>query len=59
MPPRPLLCSVAGTAWKEVVEGNPLSFEGVYKKNLTLDVGECTAIAAAAHVAAREKLPRI
>jgi len=48
-----------GTAWKEVVEGNPLSFEGVYKKNLALDVGECTAIAAAAHVAARAKLPPV
>mmetsp|Transcript_64965 Transcript_64965/g.128427 ORF Transcript_64965/g.128427 Transcript_64965/m.128427 type:complete len:565 (-) Transcript_64965:479-2173(-) len=45
-----------GTAWKEVVKGNPMSFEGVYKKNLELDVGECTAIAAAAHASARAKL---
>jgi len=48
-----------GTAWKEVVEGNPMSFEGVYKTNLKLDVGECTAIAAAAHTAARAKLPSV
>ena len=45
-----------GTAWKEVVEGNPLSFEGVYKKNLELDVGECTLIAHAAHTTLRAKL---
>jgi len=45
-----------GTAWKDVVKGNPMSFEGVYKKNLALDVGECTAIAAEAHTKARAKL---
>ena len=48
-----------GQVWKEVVEGNPLSFEGVYKKNLPLDVGECSAKAAAAHAAARAKLPPV
>ena len=33
-----------------------MSFEGVYKANQPLDVGECTAIAAAAHANARAKL---
>ena len=46
-----------GTAWKDVVLSNKYSFEGIYKKNLELDVGECTAIAEGAHAAARAKLP--
>ena len=50
----PLLAG--GKVWKEVVEGNPMSFEGVYKANQVLDVGECTALAAAAHKAARAKM---
>ena len=45
-----------GQVWKEIVQGNLLSFEDVYKKNLVLDVGECTALATAAHTAARAKL---
>lgn len=44
-----------GTAWKVQLEGNPLSFEGVYKANQKLDVGECTALAKQAHAAARAK----
>ena len=44
-----------GTAWKTQLEGNPMSYEGVYKTNLPLDVGECTALAAAAHAEARAK----
>ena len=45
-----------GQVWKEIVQGNLMSFEDVYKKNLVLDVGECTALATAAHTAARAKL---
>ena len=33
-----------------------MSFEGVYKANQVLDVGECTALAMAAHASARAKL---
>ena len=46
-----------GKAWKQTLEGNPLSFEGVYKANQVLNVGECAEVAAAAHAAARAKLP--
>ena len=45
-----------GTAWKVQLEGNPMSFEGVYKTNQSLDVGECTALALGAHKAARAKM---
>ena len=45
-----------GKAWKVVVEGNPLSFEGVYKANQPLDVSECTAEATVAHKALRSTL---
>jgi hypothetical protein len=45
-----------GTTWKVQLEGNPMSFEGVYKANLPLDVSECTQVAAAAHAAARAKI---
>ena len=45
-----------GKVWKEKLDGNPESFEGVYKANTKLDVGECTKIAAAAHEAVRAKL---
>jgi len=46
-----------GKAWKTTLEGNELSFEGVYKANQPLDVGECTRMASAAHTAARAKIP--
>ena len=46
-----------GKAWKVKLEGNPMSFEGVYKANQTLDVGECTALAMQSHADARAKLP--
>ena len=45
-----------GTAWKQQLEKNPMSFEGVYKANQTLDVGECTQLAAKAHADARKKM---
>ena len=45
-----------GKVWKEQLEGNPMSFEGVYKANQPLDVGECTNLAAGAHAAARAKM---
>jgi len=45
-----------GKVWKTCLEGNPMSFEGVYKANQPLDVGECTKVAVAAHTAARAKL---
>ena len=38
------------------LDGNPMSFEGVYKANQSLDVGECTALAQDAHAKARAKL---
>ena len=44
-----------GTVWKTQLEGNPMSFEGVYKTNQSLDVGECTALAMQAHAKARAK----
>ena len=44
-----------GKAWKITLDGNPLSFEGVYKANQVLDVGECTGLAMAAHAATRAK----
>ena len=44
-----------GTAWKVQLDANPMSFEGVYKANQSLDVGECTALAMQAHAAARAK----
>ena len=43
-----------GTAWKQQLDGNPMSFEGIYKANQSLDVSECTAEAMAAHAAARK-----
>lgn len=46
-----------GKAWKVQLEGNEMSFEGVYKANQPLDVGECTKVAMAAHATARAKLP--
>jgi len=45
-----------GQAWKEVVEGNPLSFEGVYKANQPLDVAECSAEAEKSHKAVSGKV---
>ena len=44
-----------GKAWKVQLDGNPMSFEGVYKANQPLDVGECTALAVSAHAALRAK----
>ena len=46
-----------GKAWKVKLEGNPESFEGVYKINQSLDVGECTALAMQSHADARAKMP--
>ena len=45
-----------GTAWKTALEGNPHSFEGIYKANQPLDVQECTAAADAAHKKAKAAL---
>jgi len=45
-----------GKVWKQQLEGNPFSFEGIYKQNQTLDVSECNAEGAAKHAAARAKL---
>ena len=42
-----------GKAWKQQLDGNPMSFEGVYKANQKLDVSTCNEEAAAAHRAAR------
>lgn len=44
-----------GTAWKKQLDGNPMSFEGVYKANQVLDVSECTKLAMDAHAALRAK----
>lgn len=38
-----------GKVWKKEVEGNEMSFEGVYKANQPLDPSECGALAKAAH----------
>ena len=38
-----------GTAWKQTLPGNALSFEGVHQANQKLDVTECQAEAGAAH----------
>ena len=45
-----------GKVWKEKLEMNPFSFEGIYKQNQTLDVSECNKEAAKAHLAARDKM---
>lgn len=45
-----------GKAWKEVVEGNPMSFEGIYKANGVLDVAECSAEAQKVHKAVSSKV---
>ena len=34
--------AAGGKAWKVQLQGNPLSFEGIYKANQHLDVGACT-----------------
>jgi len=44
-----------GKAWKVQLEGNEMSFEGVYKANQPLDVSECTALGEGAHKALRAK----
>ena len=44
-----------GKVWKNTLDGNPMSFEGVYKANQSLDVGECTKLAMDAHAKARAK----
>jgi len=46
-----------GKAWKEKLEGNEDSFEGVYKTNQKLDVSECVQLGMAAHAAAAAKIP--
>ena len=45
-----------GKVWKTQLEANEMSFEGVYKANQSLDVGECTKLAASAHAAVRGKM---
>jgi len=45
-----------GKAWKNTLEGNPHSFEGIYKANQTQDVSECVKQGAAAHAKARSNL---
>ena len=47
------LATDGGKAWKQQLDGNPMSFEGVYKANQKLDVSTCNEEAAAAHRAAR------
>ena len=50
------VCHACRQVWKEKLEMNPFSFEGVYKQNQSLDVSECNAEGAKAHTAARGKL---
>ena len=50
------LATDGGKAWKQTLDGNPHSFEGIYKANQPLDVQECTAAADAAHKQAKAKL---
>jgi len=45
-----------GKVWKQTLEGNPMSFEGIYKANQPLDVSACTKEAQAAHAAARKAM---
>ena len=46
----------SGKVWKQQLDGNSASFEGIYKANQPLDVAECQAECAAAHAAAAAKL---
>mmetsp|Transcript_18987 Transcript_18987/g.35610 ORF Transcript_18987/g.35610 Transcript_18987/m.35610 type:complete len:84 (+) Transcript_18987:2-253(+) len=45
-----------GKVWKEKVEGNNFSFEGIYKANQPLDVSKCTEAANAQHDAVGSKV---
>lgn len=45
-----------GKVWKEKLEMNPFSFEGIYKQNQKLDVSECSKEGASAHAACRAKM---
>jgi hypothetical protein len=49
MPIKSSLATDGGKAWKQILDGNELSFEGVYKANQALDVAECQKASAAAH----------
>ena len=46
-----------GKAWKQTLDGNEDSFEGVYKTNQKLDVSECVQLAMQAHGTAAAKIP--
>lgn len=50
------LATDGGKAWKVQLDGNPHSFEGIYKANQPLDVRECTAEGDGAHQRAKEAL---
>jgi len=45
-----------GKVWKEKVQGNNFSFEGIYKANQPLDVSKCTEAANSSHDAVGNKV---
>jgi len=45
-----------GKVWKQKLDFNPFSFEGIYKQNQTTDTTECSGEARKAHDAARAKI---
>jgi hypothetical protein len=49
LPVKSSMATDGGKAWKQTLQGNELSFEGVYKANQALNVAECQKVSAAAH----------
>mmetsp|Transcript_26970 Transcript_26970/g.87135 ORF Transcript_26970/g.87135 Transcript_26970/m.87135 type:complete len:487 (-) Transcript_26970:170-1630(-) len=49
LPIKSSMATDGGKAWKQTLDGNELSFEGVYKANQALSVAECQKASAAAH----------